>query len=365
MDALKAAVLQAEEDSHMRHTPLRQAFNALKNLQLQGGGGDIREDQAKQILMKSMILEHSKKSFGGSDAINLVGNGGDDQQLGLVKHDGTCVGTLTWNNLNSHGDSFTFTLDSTQNGDIESLREISGINNPKQELKGKRSKLRMHFPWSTQFYPLHFVAGSNILTVKLCISPDKLAEALEDDLGVTADRNVATQILRESMVLNINKRGPSLQEVDYLSGAGKLELGYDMGTLTWKNNENRHQITFTLDSPRNNDILSLNEISGINNPIQGLEGKRSELIMFFPWALEHLYEPLHFRQSRYSTHGEQQLKQQLTVHLRICLHKLVKNINETFYGAGEADADGAGAADADGAGAADAAAAKGAACAVM
>ena len=46
MDALKAAVLQAEEDSHMRHTPLRQAFNALKNLkkptQLQGvqGGAD-------------------------------------------------------------------------------------------------------------------------------------------------------------------------------------------------------------------------------------------------------------------------------------------------------------------------------------
>ena len=58
MDALKAAILQAEEDSHMRHTPLRQAFNALNNLQLQGGGGQMGGEypQAYDLTRASTIL---------------------------------------------------------------------------------------------------------------------------------------------------------------------------------------------------------------------------------------------------------------------------------------------------------------------
>tara|TARA_B100001094_G_scaffold204402_1_gene198324 strand:- start:841 stop:1158 length:318 start_codon:yes stop_codon:yes gene_type:complete len=66
MDALKEAVLQAEEDSHMRHTPLRQAFNALKNLkkptQLQGGGGQIVRDTAIKCFRKSMRVSADESS---------------------------------------------------------------------------------------------------------------------------------------------------------------------------------------------------------------------------------------------------------------------------------------------------------------
>ena len=63
MDALKAAVLQAEEDSRMRHTPLRQAFNALRSaLPTISGGGfqkkDVMEAVAKSTYISIMNMRY-------------------------------------------------------------------------------------------------------------------------------------------------------------------------------------------------------------------------------------------------------------------------------------------------------------------
>ena len=96
MDALKAAVLQAEEDSHMRHTPLRQAFNALKNLknlQLQGGGGAIEESTVKVCLENSMVVSatHKPYQYGKARISSTRPLVGLNQTLDLLE-----IGTLTW-----------------------------------------------------------------------------------------------------------------------------------------------------------------------------------------------------------------------------------------------------------------------------
>ena len=56
MDALKAAVLQAEEDSRMRHTPLRQAFNALRSALPTISGGGFQKQDVRQALAKSTYI---------------------------------------------------------------------------------------------------------------------------------------------------------------------------------------------------------------------------------------------------------------------------------------------------------------------
>ena len=107
----------------MRHTPLRQAFNALKklkNLQLQGGGGAIEESAVKEYLKESIYVsaesELNKKFYPEERFVNKPLKEGS---LELKLNANYSIGILEWTvvTVSTQGtddDHINFTFTPTQ-----------------------------------------------------------------------------------------------------------------------------------------------------------------------------------------------------------------------------------------------------------
>tara|TARA_Y100000590_G_C15521548_1_gene939564 strand:+ start:303 stop:872 length:570 start_codon:yes stop_codon:yes gene_type:complete len=182
MDALKAAVLQAEEDSHMRHTSLRQAFNALKNrkkpTQLQGGGGQIDRDAAIECFRKSMHVSAGTKTAHYVNAES--GNVGGSLELE--------IGTLTWAEA-QYEHAIYFSLQHKDRSVIINNVRVHGtcrLLPPTSSANGTVTySITSRFPWIKEgFTPFEFeyVLGANpqrhIINVNVYCSMSQLANAM-------------------------------------------------------------------------------------------------------------------------------------------------------------------------------------------
>lgn len=185
MDALKAAILQAEEDSHMRHTPLRQAFNALKNLQLQGGGGQIDRDnvdKALQCFRKSMYVSTDTSFMRSSASAPYV-----DAASGEGKGELTLpIGNLTWEEFGAN--MIKFTLTQVEGRHADNLKERGS-----GDISQDTHTMFTSTPWSGQgFTPLEFEYSlSPTRTQKIFVNVycrmTELAAAMTEACGASTD----------------------------------------------------------------------------------------------------------------------------------------------------------------------------------
>ena len=177
MDALKAAVLQAEEDSHMRHTSLRQAFNALKNrkkpTQLQGGGGQINRVAAIECFRKSMHVSAGTKTAPYVNAES--GNVGGSLELE--------IGTLTWAEA-QYQNAIYFSLEHKDRSVIIQNVRVHGTCRLLPPTSSTYS-IMSRFPWIQEgFTPFEFeyVLNDNpqrhIINVNVYCSMSQLANAM-------------------------------------------------------------------------------------------------------------------------------------------------------------------------------------------